>query len=189
DVAAAGQTLMGHELIAPPNTHLIKPSPPLFSKLLKLDKAVRHLAEAAPEVLASAEVARALEQTLTRVMIRCLGEGQGIEGSRVHWRHAAMIRRLENFLEANLDRPLHLTDPCAAAAASDRTLRILCHEHLGMSPTRYLWLQRMHLARRALRMADPTGGTVTEGATSLAFLEMGRLAGSYRFLFVGEPPA
>src|SRR5215472_2898240 len=55
DVAAAGQTLIGRELIAPPNTHVIKPSPPLFSKLLKLDQAVRHLAKAAPEVLASAE--------------------------------------------------------------------------------------------------------------------------------------
>src|SRR5215831_18954102 len=152
DVAAAGQTLIGRELIAPPSTHLIKPSPPLLSKLLSLHKAVSHLAQAAPEVLAGAEVARALEQALTRVMIQCLSEGRGIEVRSVHWRHAAMMRRLENFLEANLDRTLHVTDLCAAAAASDRTLRILCQEHLGMSPTRYLWLRRMHLARRALRM-------------------------------------
>ena len=95
---------------------------------------------------------------------------------------------MENFLEANLDRTLHLTDLCAAAAASDRTLRILCHEHLGMSPTRYLWLRRMHLARRALRMADPTTTTVTEIATSYAFWELGRFAVSYRSLF-GEPPS
>ena len=66
DVAAAGQTLIGRELIAPPHTHLIKPSPPLLSKLLSLHKALSHLAKAAPEVLASAEVARALEQALTR---------------------------------------------------------------------------------------------------------------------------
>jgi AraC-like DNA-binding protein len=188
DVAAAGQTLIGRELIAPPNTQLIKPSPPLFSKLLKLDKAVRHLAKAAPEVLASAEVARALEEALTRVMIQCLSEGQGIEVGSVHWRHAAVMRRLENFLEANLDRTLHLTDLCAAAAASDRTLRILCQEHLGMSPTRYLWLRRMHLARRALRMADPTTATVTEIATSYAFWELGRFAVAYRSLF-GETPS
>jgi len=180
--------LIGRELIAPPNTQLIKPSPPLFSKLLKLDKAVRHLAKAAPEVLASAEVARALEEALTRVMIQCLSEGQGIEVGSVHWRHAAVMRRLENFLEANLDRTLHLTDLCAAAAASDRTLRILCQEHLGMSPTRYLWLRRMHLARRALRMADPTTATVTEIATSYAFWELGRFAVAYRSLF-GETPS
>ena len=97
DVAAAGGTLIGRELIAPPNTHVIKPSPPLFAKLLKLDKAVRHLAEAAPEVLASAEVARALEQALIQVMIQCLSEGQGIEVGNAYWRRAAIMRRLEDF--------------------------------------------------------------------------------------------
>jgi len=189
DVAAAGQTLIGRELIAPPHTHLIKPSAPLFSKLLKLHKAVCQLAEAAPEVLAGAEVARALEETLIRVMIQCLSEGQGIEVGSAYWRHAAVMRRLENFLETNPDRTLHLTDLCAAAgAASERTLRILCHEHLGMSPIRYLWLRRMHLARRALRMADPATATVTEIATSYAFWELGRFAVAYQSLF-GESPS
>jgi len=188
DVAAAGRTLIGHELVAPPHTHLIKPSPPVLSKLLSLHKAVSRLAEAAPEVLAGAEVARALEQALTRVMIQCLSEGQGIEVGSSYWRHVAVMRRLENFLEANADRTLHLTDLCAAAAASDRTLRILCHEHLGMSPTRYLWLRRMYLARRALRMADPTTATVTEIATSYAFWELGHFAVAYRSLF-GETPS
>jgi AraC-like DNA-binding protein len=188
DVAAAGRTLIGRELIAPPHTHLIKPSPPLLSKLLNLHKALSHLAKAAPEVLAGAEVARALEQALTRVMIQCLSESQGIEVGSAHWRHAAVMRRLENFLEANPDSTLHLTDLCAAAAASDRTLRVLSHEHLGMSPTRYLWLRRMHLARRALRMADPTTATVTEIATSYAFWELGRFAVAYRSLF-GETPS
>src|SRR5215831_10837261 len=187
-VATAGQTLIGRELIAPTHTHLIKPSPPLLSKLLNLHKAVSHLAQAAPEVLAGAEVARALEEALTRVMIQCLSKGQGIEVGSAHWRHAAIMRRLENFLEANPDSTLHLTDLCAAAAVSDRTLRILCHEHLGMSPTRYLWLRRMHLARRALRMGDPTTTTVTQIATSYAFWELGRFAVAYRSLF-GETPS
>src|SRR5262245_51387805 len=123
-IAAAGRTLIGHELVAPPRTHLIKPSPPLLSKLLNLRQAVSHLAQAAPEVLAGAEVARALEQALTRVMTQCLSEGQGIEVGHAYWRHSTVMRRLENFLEPNPDRTLLLTHLCAAAAASDRTLRI-----------------------------------------------------------------
>src|SRR5262249_15412824 len=115
-------------------------------------------------------------------MIQCLSEGQGIEVGSSYWRHVAVMRRLEKFLEANADRTLHLTDLCAAAAAPDRTPRILCHEHLRVSPTRYLWLRRMHLARRALRMADLATTTVTEIATSYAFWELGHFAVAYRSL-------
>ena len=58
-----------------------------------------------------------------------------------------------------------------------------------MGPTRYLWLRRMHLARRALRMADPAATTVTEVATSYGFWELGRFSVAYRSLFGQSPSA
>src|SRR5262249_9510608 len=69
DVAAAGRTLIGRELIAPPHTHLIKPSPPLLSKLLNLHKALSHLAKAAPELLPCPYAPLALEHPLTPLLI------------------------------------------------------------------------------------------------------------------------
>ena len=57
-----------------------------------------------------------------------------------------------------------------------------------MSPTRYLWLRRMHLARRALRRADPAMTTVTEIASNCGFWELGRFSVAYRALF-GESPS
>jgi len=187
-IAAAGQALIGCELVAPPSTHRIKPPQQLLSELLNLHEAVEHLARSAPEMLANTEIVRALDQSLMRVLILCLSEGQALEAGSAHWRHAAALRRLEDFLGANSDRTLYAAELCAVAAVSDRTLRTLCHEHLGMGPTRYLWLRRLHMARRALRRADPATASVTAIATNFGFWELGRFAVAYRSLF-GEPPS
>ena len=188
DAAAAGSTINGRELLAPPSTHVVKPPPLLLSELVNLHQAAARLAQGAPDILASPEVTRAIEQALTRVLVLCLSEGQAIKVGGAHWRHAAVLRRLEDFLEENCNRPLYTAELCAAAAVSDRTLRDLCHEHLGMGPGRYLWLRRMHMARRALRTADLACATVTEIATNYGFWELGRFAVTYRSLF-GESPS
>ena len=67
----------------------------------------------------------------------------------------AVVDKLEAFIAANYDRPLYLAEICAATGASERTLRLCCEKHLGMSPIRYLWLHRMRLARQVLRDASP----------------------------------
>ena len=100
----------------------------------------------------------------------------------------AIMRRFEQILEANPDEPLYIADVCAAIGVTDRTLRLHCQDHLGMNPQRYLWLRRMHLARRALALADGTVKTVTEIANDHGFGELGRFAVSYRKLY-GEAPS
>ena len=77
---------------------------------------------------------------------------------------------------------------CATVGASYTTLRDCCQGYLGMSPKRYLWLRRMHLVRRALRIADAEKTTVTEIATDYGFWELGRFAVAYRSL-LGEVPS
>ena len=83
---------------------------------------------------------------------------------------------------------MYLADICRAVGASERTLRASCEERLGMGPIRYLWLRRMHLARRALLGADPATATVTQIATDHGFWELGRFSVSYHALF-GESPS
>ena len=188
DLVAAGQAIIGRELTAPSFTHRIRPPAPLLSRLSSLHEAAGHLAKTAPDILAQPEVARALEQALVHAMVSCMSGGEAAEIGRAHRQHAAVMRRLEDLLEANSDRTLYLTELCTGAGVSERTLRTCCQEHLGMSPTRYLWLRRMHLARRALRITDPAGTTVTEVATNYGFWELGRFSVAYRSLF-GESPS
>ena len=98
------------------------------------------------------------------------------------------MRRLEEVLTSTPDRPLYMPQLCATVGASYTTLRDCCQDYLGMSPKRYLWLRRMHLVRRALRIADAEKTTVTEIATDYGFWELGRFAVAYRSLFE-EPPS
>ena len=103
-------------------------------------------------------------------------------------RHKVIVARFEDFMGANPNTPLYLSDVCAAIGASERTLRIACEEHLGMGPIRYLTLRRMHLVRRALARTAPSTATVTQVATDHGFWELGRFAVAYREMF-GELPS
>jgi AraC-like DNA-binding protein len=188
DFAAMGHAVAGRELAAPPLTHLVRPASAQMQRLLALHEAAGQLAANASDVLARPEVARALEQELIHVMITCLSEGAAVEMSSGARRHSAVIDRLEDVFAANADRPLYLVELCAATGVSERTLRACCQEHLGMGPVHYLWMRRMHLARRALMRADPVTATVTEIATDLGFWELGRFAVEYREMF-GESPS
>ena len=121
------------------------------------------------------------------VMVRCLADAVG-KPNTVARRHDAIIARFEEFLEANPDRPLYLTEICTAIGVAERTLRACCEEHLGMGPIRFLTLRRMHLAHRALLRTDPSQSTVTRIVAGQGFWELGRFSVAYRALF-GESPS
>jgi AraC-like DNA-binding protein len=188
DLAACGEAIIGNPLAAPSFTHRIRLPQPLVARLSNLHEAAAHLAKNAPDILANPEVARAIEQGLIEVMILSLAGGDPVDTRSAHRHHQAVMRRLEDVLQASSREPLYMTELCRAAGASYRTLRDCCQEHLGMSPKRYLWLRRMHLARRALRSAHHETATVTEIATNYGFWELGRFSVTYRTLF-GEPPS
>ncbi len=69
------QAVTGREYAGSPLKHLVRPAPELMSRLLKIHEMVGQLAKTTPDILSLPEVARALEQELILVMIRCLTEG------------------------------------------------------------------------------------------------------------------
>src|SRR4051794_26535232 len=189
DLDATYRVVVGRELILPPFTYIIRANHALMSRLLELHKIAGQIAKTATSLFDIPEVIRSLEQQLTHVMVRCLAEGAPLEVSAGVRRHDAIVGRFEEFLEANPDRPLYLTEICAAIGVAERTLRAACEEHLGMGPIRYLSLRRMHLVRHALRQAAPDAKTVTQVATAHGFCELGRFAVAYRQMFDESPIA
>ena len=71
---------------------------------------------------------------------------------------------------------LYIPEICKAIGVSQQTLRMCCQEHLEKAPKRYLILRRVHLARRALRRAEPDATSLTAVATRAGFWELGRFA-------------
>jgi len=188
DLAAAGETIAGRELVPPPFACSFAPAPPALLRLRKLHEAASHLAKTAPDILANPEVSRAMEQALVEAMVFCLAGDQSQDVRNVQRSRVRVMRRIEEVLVANLSEPLYMGELAAQVGASYWMLRDCCLEYLGMSPKRYLWLRRMHLARRALRSADAGRTTVTEIASNYGFWELGRFSVAYRTLF-GETPS
>jgi AraC-like DNA-binding protein len=187
DLDRTCQAVTGHEYAASPLKHLVRPAPELMSRLLTIHEMVGELAKTTPDILSLPEVARALEQELILVMIRCLTEGRSLVMTTGGRRHDIIIARFEEFLDAHPGQPLYLTEICPAINVAERTLRVACEEHLGMGPIRFLSLRRMHLVHRALLQADSSTTTVTRLATDHGFWELGRFAVAYRALFDESP--
>jgi AraC-like DNA-binding protein len=188
ELAAAAEAMFGHELPDAPSKFTIRPASPLMHRLLSVHKGIGQLAHDTPDILVRPEVGRALENELKHITLRCVAEGVAMEPSASSRRRERILARFEEVLEASLDRPLYLTEICAAIGVAERTLRASCEEHLGMGPIRYLTLRRMHLARRALLRSDSSKATVTQIATDHGFWELGRFSVAYHTLF-GEPPS
>ena len=188
DLAEAGEAIAGRELTAPLSTYVARPTPVAMARLTALHKAAGELARRSPDMLATPGIAHALEQKLVHAMITCLSADLPSERRFCGLQHSRVINRFERFLETRQYQPVYLAEICAAIGASERTLRTCCQEHYGMGPVRYLWLRRMHLARRALLRTDAAASTVTAIAADHGFWEFGRFSVEYRILF-GELPS
>src|SRR5258708_30953880 len=145
DFDAACQAITDREFALPAFEHIVRPSPDLMRRLLKLHEMVAGLAKTAPVLFELPEVVRALEQNLIHLMVRCLTEGAVSTLTNGGPRHYAIIARFEEFLEANPNRPLYLPAIFAAVRASGRTPRFACDKHLRMWPLCSLPLRRIHL--------------------------------------------
>ena len=135
---------------------------------------------------------RRLEVPLSSVLtsidpLECQADGVDVQTKTGRSRHNAIIARFLEFSTAHPNRPLCLTEICAAIRVADRTLREACEEHLGMGPIRYLTLRRMHLVRDALLRAEASNTTVTRIAMDHGFCELGRFSVAYRSLFCESP--
>jgi AraC-like DNA-binding protein len=159
-----------------------------MARLQHLHAAAEHLAKTRPDIIAQPESARGLEQALVEAMVACLAAGDASEEHSARRRHELITRRFHRVVAEHAGQPLYIPEICKAIGVAERTLRVCCHEQLGVSPKQFLLMRRMHFARRDLSRTDPKTTTVTEIATRHGFWQFGQFAGQYKSTF-GELPS
>lgn len=165
---------------------VVVPSRNAIRRLRRLHAQIIALAKHSSATAMEPEAASAMENTLMHAIGDCLACPEQRRPTSVQTRHAALMERFRDLLNANLDRALYLPEVCAALGVSHRTLSYCCQDFLGMAPKRYFYLRRMHMVRRALRQAE-RHATVTEIATRHGFWEFGRFSTHYKALFNETP--
>jgi AraC-like DNA-binding protein len=139
-----------------------------------------------PQVVVDAKAAHGLEQQLLHVLVECLAEGS-TDDARDGGENQDIMGRFERLVQTEESTNRSLPNVCAVLHVSERCLRHLCSEHLGMSPTSYARLQRMSRARHSLCRPTRSGKRVG-GRTLNGFHDLGRFAVRYRAAF-GESPS
>ena len=188
DLARFGALIGEADLASPRATTALRPDPAALARLRFLHQAAARLARTDPGRIDHPQVARALEDAFVGAMVRCLAGGRPAPAWRPGERRGALIRRMEELLAGRRSLPVYVTDLCQSLGVGERALERACQDFLGMGPKRYLWLRRLHLARRSLVETDASQTTVAQVALAHGFWELGRFAVQYRQAF-GERPS
>jgi AraC-like DNA-binding protein len=102
--------------------------------------------------------------------------------------YSQIVQACEDYT-LNLDgRRPYMSELCAAASVSERTVQNAFRDIMGMSPLTYLHRLRLHRARDELRKASSGSTTVTDVAMNWGFWHFGEFSRTYKNCF-GEVPS
>jgi AraC-like DNA-binding protein len=186
ELAQYGSAMNGVPFVAPTATLHWRPPREAIRRLRGLHAFAIRTATTRPQALVDADAARGLEQQLIDATVDCLSAGSTGKDTRYGRRNRGIMAGFEQLLQRGHGRSM--VEIYAALDVSERRLRNLCAEHLGMSPTAYDRRRRMSLARRALRLGALQMASVSEVARYYGFRNLGRFAVNYRAAY-GEHPS
>lgn len=129
-----------------------------------------------------------MQAAMWDALIGAMANTEPAPGAALLCRGQAIMRRLLDYIGANDDRPIALSELCAVAGCSAKSLETLFLRNLGETPNRYMRRWRLWRTREVLAAADPAIASVSGIAVSFGFWELGRFAVAYRALF-GEGPS
>jgi transcriptional regulator GlxA family with amidase domain len=161
--------------------------PAMLSGLRRL---VLHLAEQLDDAdsqvspLAMQEIGQAL---IIQLLLTARHNFSGMLAGEPRTGTATHLRRAEDYIEANWNRPILIDDLVQAAGVSARSLFRGFEKQYGCSPMLFVKHLRLRRARELLARAEETT-SVTGVALACGFSNLGHFANDYRAAF-GELPS
>lgn len=179
--------LLGEEITTP--IIFEQPSRPDFAfetyvrqPLLTAAQELDHL-EPAFQTAYLAELER---MTLTRVLLHGRHSHSARFSTPVATANASRRRRVEDYIEANWNKPLSLEDLVAVAHVSGRTLYRDFIDRHGLSPHDYI--KRLRLTKARAMLSQAPDASVMSIALACGFSSLGHFSRAYREMF-GELPS
>lgn len=183
------RALLGTSVALPRQVCRWRPAPATLRRFISLYQFALKAAPGRHNPIGAVEAAHGLEQQLVHTLVDCLADGSRRAGVAERTQPRDLMPRLETLLAGQSVVNMDVKALCCALGVSDRQLRRCCADRLGMSPSRYLRLRRIHTARLALRRSPSGGAKIAEVAARFGFGNPGRFAQLYSDLFGEQPSA
>ncbi len=128
-----------------------------------------------------------ISDTLLAILLEPWSQSEATAFRPVYYQRLPIVRRVTDFMRANLGEPLLMHDLCHAARASERAVEYAFRDVCGVGPKQYLKMLRLNRVRRDLKELPADVASVTGIAHQYGFWHMGHFSNAYRQLF-GETP-
>ena len=180
------------DFVFPQNHELWHPGTEVAQDLFELGTRIAAAAENTPEIFNEGHWARYGAQveymdSLFTAIESC-NPDEDVDTDKKGRSYSQIVRTCEDYtLKLDGRRP-YLSELCATANVSERTLQYAFHDIMGMSPLTYLHRLRLHRARDELRTAKSGATTVTDVAMNWGFWHFGEFSQAYKNCF-GEVPS
>ena len=183
---------MEEKFIVPDGHEIWHPPEEAARSLFELGTRIAEAAENGPEIFDDSHWARRGAQvefmdSLFGTIESCDAK-QVVDTDKKGISYSQIVKRCEDYTLNLQDRRPYLSELCAAANVSERTLQYAFRDIMGMSPLTYLHRLRLHRARDELRKAVNDCTTVTEVAMNWGFWHFGEFSRTYKNCF-GESPS
>ncbi|CTQ62000.1 helix-turn-helix domain-containing protein [Roseibium album] len=131
-----------------------------------------------------------LLRLLREMLFPAIASGHSNSGNQVRVSDFEVLILCEELLmKTGMTKPVTNSDLAGQIGISERRFYRAFENQLGMSPTRYIELLRLHALRRALLSEERTNHKIADTMTEFGFTNAGRTARRYSELFYEYPKA